>query len=186
MPLFKLKKSGGPRELELSMAGLKLGSKVLQVDGDDPGLIVALAKVVGLSGHACAVADTQAKTGAFDRAAAAAGVLVEAKMARLASLPYDDDFFDLVVLKNVLAEMRQHDRVLCLQQVLRVLRVGGRCLVIDRAMRGGIGSVFSKRSMDVRYVRGGGARTALKDEGFRGVRRLADHDGLAFNEGTKP
>jgi SAM-dependent methyltransferase len=185
MPLFKLRKSGGPRDLELSMAGLKMGSRVLQVDGDDPGLIVALASVVGLSGHACAVGDTESKTEAFQRAAASEGVLIDAKTARPSALPFDDDFFDLLVLKNVLGDLRQDDRVLCLQQAIRVLRPGGRCLVIDPAIRGGIGSVFSKRSMDARYLRNGGAEGALKEEGFRGVRVLADSDGLTFVEGTK-
>jgi ubiquinone/menaquinone biosynthesis C-methylase UbiE len=186
MALFKLRKSGGPRDLELSMAGLKMGSRVLQVAGDDPGLIAALAKVVGLSGHACAVGDTESKTEAFQRAAESQGVLVEAKTARLAAFPYENDFFDLVVLKNVLGNLRQADRVPCLQQAFRVLRAGGRCLAIDPAMRGGIGSVFSKRSMDARYVRTGGAQGAIKGEGFRGVRILADRDGLIFSEGTKP
>ncbi len=185
MSLFKLRKSGGPRDLELSMAGLKMGSRTLQVGGDDPGLIAALAKVVGLSGHACAVGDTESRTNAFQRAAASAGVLVDAKTARLSTLPHDNDFFDLVVLKSVLGGLGQTDRVLCLQQVLRVLRVGGRCLAIDPAMRGGIGSVFSKRSMDARYVSNGGAQRALEEEGFRGVRVLADRDGLTFIEGTK-
>ena len=65
MSLFKLRKSGGPRDLEVSMAGLKLGSNVLQVDGPDAGLIAALAKAVGLSGRACAVASTEEAEKAF-------------------------------------------------------------------------------------------------------------------------
>ena len=56
MPLFKIKQSGGPRDVEISMAGLKLGSKVLQLHGRDSGLIATLAGVAGLSGEACAVA----------------------------------------------------------------------------------------------------------------------------------
>ena len=167
------------------MAGLKMGSRVVQLEGDDPGLIAAFAKVVGLSGHACALASTRSKVDAFERAANAVGVLVEARMGTLDALPYDDEFFDLVAVKNILGDLRQNERVLCLQQARRVLRVGGRCLVIDRAMRGGIGAVFSKRSMDIRYVRSGGAVTALKAEGFRGVRQLADHDGQVYIEGVK-
>ncbi len=168
------------------MAGLKMGSRVLQIGGDDPGLIVALARVVGLSGHACAVGDTESQTEALQRAAESEGVLIDVKTARPSALPFDDDFFDLLVLKNVLGDLRQNDRVLCLQQALRVLRPAGRCLVIDPAIRGGIGSVFSKRSMDARYLRNGGAKGALKEEGFRGVRVLADRDGLTFVEGVKP
>ena len=186
MALFKLKKSGGPRDLELSMAGLKLGRYVLQLDGSDPGLIAALAAVVGLSGQACAVAQTQEQAQLFERSAAKEGVLVEVKVADLATLPYDDNFFDVVVLKQLLGGLNQTRRILCLQQVLRVLTAGGRCLVIDPAMRGGLGAILTRRAFDRRYIELGGAQHALKEEGFRGVRLLAEREGLTFVEGMKP
>jgi ubiquinone/menaquinone biosynthesis C-methylase UbiE len=185
MSLFRLKKTGGPRELELSMAGLKLGKSVLQVYGGDHDLITALAKVVGLSGQAYAVAETQRDAEAFERKAADAGVLVDIKVGELAALPYNDDWFDLVVIKHVLGGLTQNDRVLCLQQALRVLKAGGRCLVVDPTMRGGLGAVLSRRSLDPRYVESGGAQRALKDEGFLGIRLLAERDGLTFVEGAK-
>ena len=185
MPLFKLKKSGSPRDLELSMAGLKLGKNVLQVYGSDHGLITALARVVGLSGQAYAAAKTQRDAEAFERTATDAGVLVDVKVAELAALPYDDDWFDLVVIKHVLGVLTQNDRVLCLQETLRVLRAGGRCLVVDPAMRGGLGAILSRQSLDPRYLESGGAQRALKHEGFQAVRLLAERDGLRFVEGTK-
>ena len=186
MSWFKPKKLDGPRDLEVSMAGLKLGSQVLQVDGDDPDLIAVLAKQIGLSGRAAAVARTASAASAFEHSAAQAGVLVEVFQSALSTLPFDDDVFDLVVLKNLLSEVYQNERVLSLQQVYRVLRVDGRCLVIDRAMRGGLGAAFSKRAMDPHYLRRGGATAALDAEGFRGVRLLADRDGRVFSEGMKP
>ena len=184
MSLFGFKKSGGPHDLEISMAGLKLGSTVLQLAGGDGGLIAALAEQVGLSGHACAVVEDQSQVEAFTRAAAAAGVLVEVEVARLSSLPYDADSFDLVVTKNTLGKMRQNDRVICLQQANRVLRVGGRCLVIEHSIRGGLGALLSKQSLDPLYARDG-AQSALRAEGFQGVRVLAERGGLSFTEGTK-
>ena len=89
------------------MAGLKLGKNVLQVYGSDRGLITALASVIGLSGQACAVAETRSDANAFESTAAKAGVLVEVKVAQLTALPYDDDYFDLVVIKQVLGELTQ-------------------------------------------------------------------------------
>ena len=185
MPLFRLKKSGGPRDVEISMAGLKLGSKVLQLHGRDSGLIATLAGVVGLSGQACAVVLDQAQAEAFERASAAEGVLVEVTVAPLRTLPYDPGSFDVVVIKNVLGDLRQNIRVACLQQAHRVLRPGGRCLVIEQAMRGGLGALFSRQSLDRQYATFDGARGALKAEGFRGVRLLADRDGKSFTEGTR-
>ena len=185
MSLFKLNKSGGPRDLEFSMAGLKLGKYVLQVDGRDGGLIAALAGVVGLSGEACAIVESEAQLQMFERAAAGAGVLVEVKVGRLAALPYDAGTFDLAVLKQTLGHMNPLTRIKCLQEVFRVLKVGGRCLVIDQAIRGGLAAIFTRQSVDIRYA-DGGARRALKEEGYAGVRLLAERDGLVFVEGTKP
>ena len=185
MSLFKLRKSGSPRDLEVSMSGLKLGSKVLQIGGSDGRLIAALASAVGLSGYACAIATDDVQGERFTRAAAAAGVLVEVSVSPLGGLPYDPESFDVVVIKDVIGEMRSRDRVACLQQAYRALRVGGRCLVIEQAMRAGLGALFSQRAFDTQYVARGGAQTALKAEGFRGVRRLAERDGVSFTEGTK-
>ena len=168
------------------MAGIKLGSNVLQIAGPDTGLIAALAKVAGLSGRACAVAETAESAASFERSAQKVGALVEVKVAHPDLLPHDDSEFDFVVLKNVLGRMTQHQRVMCLQEAFRVLGVGKRCLVVDQALRGGLGAVFAKSSVDRRYLSGGGALAALQGEGFRVVRLLAERDGMTFVEGTKP
>ena len=184
MSLFKLKKSGGPRDLEVSMAGLKLGSRVLQAAGDGE-LIAAMAAAVGLSGRACALVPERGGADAFERAAARAGVLIEIEVAPSTALPYEPDSFDVVTFKDVLGAMRPNERVVSLQEASRVLRVGGRCLVIERSQRGGLGALFSRQNVDRQYA-AGGAVTALRAEGFRGVRVLSDRDGLRFTEGTRP
>ena len=184
MSLFSLKSGGNPRDLEVSMAGLKLGSSVLQLDGGDGELIAAMASVVGLSGQASAVVQNQGDVEVFTKAAAKAGVLVEVEVAPLTSLPYNDSSFDVVVVRDVLGQMGQNDRVISIQQIRRVLRSGGRCLVMDRSMRGGLGALFSRQALDRQYT-AGGALSALKAEGFRGVRVLSERDGLRFTEGTK-
>ena len=185
MPVFKLKRSGGPRDMEISMAGLKLGSSVLQIQGRDGGLIAALAGKVGLSGAAYAVAVDQEQASSFKRTAAAEGVLVEVTVAPLNNLPFEAESFDLVVLKDMLGQLRQHVRVACLQQTHHVLRPGGRCLVIEKAIRGGLGALWSKQSFDQQYAMFGGAQGALSAEGFRGVRVLANRDGVSFTEGSR-
>lgn len=184
MSLFKLRKLGGPRDLEVSMAGLKLGWRVLQIDGGDGELICALARAVGLGGYACAAVREDRQAAAIERAAARAGVLVEAKVVSFASLPYEEQSFDVVVIKDILGGMRQNDRVFCVQEAGRVLRSGGRCLVIEQSARGGLGALFSRQRVDGQYA-AGGARAALAAEGFAGVRLLADRDGVRFTEGTR-
>ena len=183
--VFKLKKSGGPRDLEVSMVGLKLGASVLQLGGRDGQLIAELAKVAGISGEAWAVAETDAECDNVRRAAERVGVLVEAKTARLGSLPCDAESFDVVVAPDLIGGLRMNERVLCLQQALRVLRPNGRCVVIEAAQRGGLGSIFSQRALDRTYLINGGAVGALEAEGFRAVRTLAEREGKSFFEGTK-
>lgn len=184
--LLQLKRPADPRELERAMAGLRFGSNVLQLDGPDPGLIASLQKSVGISGRACAVAVTAETEAAFQRSAAKAGALVEVVRAPIDDLPHADDTFDLVIIKRLLGGLPIHQRVSCLQQALRVLRPGGRCLVIDSAPRGGLGAVFARSGGDRRYLAEGGAVPALTAEGFLMVRRLGERDGLTFVEGQKP
>lgn len=184
MAPLRLKRPGGPRRLEVSMAGLKLGSRVLQIAGGDGELIAAMAAAVGLSGRACALVQDRGDAAAVERAAAQAGVLVEVEAAQPGPLPYDREAFDLVAIKDLLGGMRPNERVATLQEARRVLRVGGRCLVIERSPRGGLGALFSRQALDRQYA-AGGAVTALEAERFRGVRILSDRDGLRFTEGTK-
>ena len=183
--VFKLKKSGGPRDLEVSMVGLKLGASVLQLGNRDGQLIAELARAVGISGEACAVAETDAECDGIRRAAERAGVLVEVKAAGLGALPFDPESFDVVVAPDLIGSLRMNERVVCLQQALRVLRPNGRCVVIEAAPRGGLGGIFSQRALDRTYLMNGGAAGALDAEGFRAVRRLAEREGKSFFEGTK-
>ena len=183
--MFNLRKSGGPRDLDVSMVGLKLGASVLQLGGRDGQLIAELAKTAGISGEACAVTESDAERDGMRRAAERAGVLVEVKAARLGALPFDAESFDVVVAPDLIGSLRMNERVLCLQQALKVLRPNGRCVVIEAAQRGGLGSLFSRSTLDRTYLMNGGAAAALEAEGFRAVRRLAERDGKSFFEGTK-
>lgn len=187
MSLFTRRRSGGPHDLEMSMAGVKPGSRVLQLGGPDTELIASLAAVAGLQGKACAITETQESADACSRAAAARGVLVDVSVAALDTVAPDDAAsFDLVVLKDVLARLTAYQRVRVLRHAYAALRPGGRCLVIERAMRGGLGAVISRAGLNRHYLEGGGAVTALDAEGFVGVRLLAERDARRFIEGTRP
>ena len=106
-------------------------------------------------------------------------------MTRLSDLPFAVDIFDVVVITNLLGDMRMNERVLCLQQALKVLKPNGRCVVIEGAPRGGLGALLSQRTVDLTYLSTDGAQGALKAEGFRAVRLLAEREGKSFFEGTK-
>ena len=179
------KTTGGSRDLEVLMVGLKLGASVLQLGGRNAELIVALAKVVGISGDACAVVESAKEADRVHRAAVQAGVLVDVKKVSFGALPFDSESFDVVVAPDLLGDLRMNERVVCLLQALRVLRPGGRCMVIETVPRRGLGALFSRRTLDSTYVENGGARGAFEAAGCREVRHLGDGKRRRFYEGTK-
>ena len=131
MKLLTFLKKSRPKELERTMAGIKIGASVLQIDGKDKTLATALASSVGLSGEFFVVAQDSQQLESINRAAASAGVLVETKISQFTSLPYENFSMDLVVIKDILGQLKQNDRVLLLQEVHRILKIGARCLVIE-------------------------------------------------------
>ena len=184
MPIFR--KGPEPFALHISMTGIKMGDRILQLGAGDGRLFAALAAKVGLTGRACLLDATVSAVERARRAAAKEGVLVEVSDGSYRMLPYDTSSFDIVVICDVLATMTPDMRVGCLKEARRVLREGGRCLVIEPATRGGLGRLLTREPPDRYYVSSGGAATALETEGFRAVRVLAEREGHAFTEGAKP
>lgn len=167
------------------MSGLKTGESFLQIGIGNGRVLAALAARVGLSGRACAVDESADAVARGQTAAEKAGVLVEFERAPYRTLPYDDGLFDLVVVHDLLAQMSPEARVGALQEVYRVLRAGGRCLVMEPAPRGGLGALFGRRDVNPTYARTG-AEQSLLAEGFKGARRLAEREGFSFIEAAKP
>jgi ubiquinone/menaquinone biosynthesis C-methylase UbiE len=167
--MFFLRKAKQQEQLPVTMSGVRMGERALQIGIDDPSLVSAIAAKVGLSGHAAiAVADDAA--GATARAAAEkAGVLVDLHVVPLNALPFSDDSFDVVVVhgrSGWLASLDESARQALLREVHRVLRAGGRVMAIEGV--------------------GGTAADALPLAGFRAARVLAERDGYHFAEALKP
>lgn len=176
--------------LPITMTAVKMGERLLQVGLDEAATAVALAGKVGLSGTAAHVVNDEALGARIRTAAQKAGVLVDVRVvSTYRSLPYDDDAFDLVVMhsvKGLIAGMAPYTRVRSVEECLRVLRVGGRMLVIEAEPRGGLAGLIRPYPVDGHYSATGETVGALKAEGFRPVRVLADREGLRFVEGHKP
>ncbi len=184
MPIFK--RGRGPFALHQSMVGVKMGDRFLQMGSGDGRLFAALAAKVGLTGRACSVDPDGRGAAAARDAAAKAGVLVEVEIGALDQVPYEDGSFDVILLNHVIATMTPEARVSCLQQSLRLLRPGGRCMVTEPAPRGGLGGLLSRQKTNSSYVATGGSQRALVEEGFSGVRKLAEREGEAFFEAVRP
>lgn len=175
--------------LPITMTGVRMGERLLQVGIDSAALSGALASKVGLSGTAAHVVTNEADAERVRKAAAKAGALADVRqIATLRSLPFDDESFDLIVLNSMhglLAGMAPYTRVRCLEEAHRVLRAGGRLIVIEPEPRGGLGGLFRPYPVDSHYGSTGEAVGALKAEGFKPVRIIGDREGYRFVEGLK-
>jgi SAM-dependent methyltransferase len=186
MKLFNIFKPSG-ESLAVSMASIKLGDRLVVLGCKDPVRIAQLAVKTGLTGRACAIDAREALTTRAGDIAAREGALIETFTAPWEALPLDRESFDVAVIDDVLAHLEAGPRMACVLDVHRVLRPGGRCLVIDPGTRGGIGR-FNRgpaSTPDSGYISRGGAVAALESGGFRAARVLAEREGLVFAEGVK-
>jgi ubiquinone/menaquinone biosynthesis C-methylase UbiE len=167
------------------MAGAKLGDRCLFMGSGDALMIAALAVKVGLTGRACVVDSDAARVQDAERIALAEGALVEATVAPLEGVPFDSESFDLVVVRDLAsgASGRPADaQVAIVREAHRVLRPGGRSMIIDSMPRGGL---FSPKSTTEASTEAVALADLLKAQGFVAVRVLAEREGLRFVEGVK-
>ncbi len=156
------RKTGARDALAVTMAGVKLGDRFLSVGVRDPTLIAALATKSGLTGRACAIDADAARAEAGAGEVHAEGALVEVQPAPWDALPYAASSFDVVLI---------HQRTRSASEVLRVLRGGGRVIVVENVKR-------TRLDPDA-------LTNSLKDAGFAAVRVLAEAEHTLFVEGIK-
>jgi ubiquinone/menaquinone biosynthesis C-methylase UbiE len=184
MPIFR--KGPGPYALAVAMSGIRMGERLLWIGAQEAAMFGAVAKKVGLSGRAAAVVDSEAGAGRIRDAAARAGVLVDLETAAAEHLPFDADSFDIVVIAGpvgLVEGLAPDAQLAVLTEARRVLRPGGRMLVVERfAHRRLFGLMAPGDRAD---LTGQQAEAALQAAGFRPVRTLARREGLLFIEGLK-
>ena len=170
--------------LAISMCGLKLGHRVLVVGSSDAALVAGLASKAGLTGRACLLDESPPRTEAAAAEVEKQGALVESFSSPLTALPFEADAFDVVVLRNILGALEPARRAPVLHEVFRVVRPGGRGIALDDAPRSGFWSLFRPAPAGGQSP-GPTAVEQLSAAGFRGVRLLAEREGIVFVEGVK-
>ena len=185
-----LRKSGVQREpLAITMTGVRMGERVLQVGVADTALTSTLAARPGLSGQSAIVVSDER---AGDRARAIAtesGALVDVHVAAPQAIPLADGVFDVVVFHNAAALLAPLDaaaRARAMAECHRVLRPGGRVVALEAGTPSGLGALLRRApATDPAYDDAGGTSAALEAGGFKPVRLLADREGYRFFEGLK-
>jgi ubiquinone/menaquinone biosynthesis C-methylase UbiE len=173
-------------DLAVSMTGVKLGDRLLVVGCADPYLIAQIAVKTGLTGRAFAIDEDEHAVAAAARIVSQEGALIETAAAPWGAAPLESESFDVVVLRDVLPHLAAADRDACLRDVRRVLRPGGRCLVIDGKGRGRLMPVVRRGPGASDYREAEGPVRVLTTLGLKPARILAEREGLLFAEAFKP
>ena len=160
--------------LHVSMTGVRMGERFLQIGCYDTSLLAGLAAKVGLSGTA-AVAAIDADDAKRARAAGAkAGALIETyDIERGRAWPIDEGQFDMIVVDDTtdgFAGLDVSARQYCLRNALRAVRPGGRIELVAR---------LKSEASDYDPL------SELSAAGFKPVRVLAERDRFRFLEGLR-
>lgn len=184
MALLPFRRSN-PYTLVVGMTGVKMGDRIAQIGCAHGGRLAAIAGKVGLSGRTVAVVPDEASAARARKGAAQAGVLVEIGIGPPTRLAEADAAFDLVVFDDtaaLFASMGPEDRGAAVREALRILRPGGRVMVIGATAPGGLGALFARAPSGAPFD----PSPSLQAGGFKSVRTLAEREGLVFVEALKP
>jgi ubiquinone/menaquinone biosynthesis C-methylase UbiE len=158
--------------LHVSMTGVRMGERFLQIGCDDKALLAGLAAKVGLSGNAAAAVFDEDSAKRAEATQAKVGALIDVQRIDGNSLPFDGDSVDLIVIDDTrgsFAARSKEQHAAILIDARRVVRGGGRIEIIEREAR----------------PEGYDSARDLSEAGFKPVRELAVRDGFRFVEGLK-
>jgi ubiquinone/menaquinone biosynthesis C-methylase UbiE len=182
--MFPIRRGGSAYSLVAGMTGARMGDSVAQIGCAHGGRLAAIASPVGLSGRVVAIVPDDEAAARARKGAADGGVLVDVEVAPPTRLPVENDGFDLAVIDDtggMLSSMREDDRGDAVREALRILRPGGRVMVIGALPRGGLGALFGRAATEPSLD----PASALQAAGFKSVRTLAEREGLRFTEGIR-
>ena len=164
------------------MSGVRMGERALQIGIADPTLVGLIAAKVGLSGHAAIVVGQEQHAATARAAAARSGALAEVQVASLDALPFDDSAFDVVVVHaaGLGDTLGGPAGIALVRDTLRVLRAGGRIVIIEGS-GGGLIRKFRTSTLED----AGGILGSLNTAGFKATRVLGEREGYRFLEGLK-
>lgn len=171
--LMKRSRRGDMDPLQVSMTGVRMGERFLQIGCYDRALLSGLAAKVGLSGAAAVAAFDDDQTKRAAAVGAKVGALIETETISGGTLPFESDQFDMVVVDDTsgaFASIEEHARVDYLRDARRAVREGGRIEIVEGV-----------KSLPPNYD----VMRDLTAAGFKPVRVLAERNGLRFVEGLR-
>ena len=181
--LLKSSQTRAMDPLQVSMTGVRMGERFLQVGCHDRSLLSGLAAKVGLSGAAAVASADPASARRAAEVGARVGALIDVRPLEGRTLPFDSDQFDMIVSDDTngsFAAFADAARLDYLREAVRIVRMGGRIEVVEGLGGGGMfrGTVARPQGYDM--------LRDLAAAGFKPSRLLAEKDGFRFLEGLRP
>jgi ubiquinone/menaquinone biosynthesis C-methylase UbiE len=149
--LATLGREGAFREKVLGLAHLTPGESVLDVGCGTGTLAIAAKRHVGPTGTVHGIDASPEMIARANKKASKAGVEITFVIAAAQVLPFRDARYDVVLTTIMLHHLSRNARQQCAREISRVLKPGGRVLVVDFAT-----STRQKRSFLARLHRHGG------------------------------
>ena len=120
------------------------GEVVLEIGFGTGHALVALAQAVGELGKVCGIDISEGMHAQAQKTVEKAGVAerVELRIGDAAQLPFEDDFFDAILMSFTLELFDTPEIPVVLAQCWRVLRGGGRLAVVAMSKQGDGGSML--------------------------------------------
>lgn len=168
--------------LHVTMTGVRMGERFVQIGSDDPALLGGLASKVGLSGASGVAVFEEADAERARKVGARIGALIDVRVVSPDQVAFETASTDLVVVDDTrgsFARMPEAARRSVLSEARRMLRDGGRIEIVERvALTGLLGGAVTRPE-------GYSVEALLAEAGFRPVRLLAEKGGIRFVEGMK-
>ena len=159
--------------LQVSMTGVRMGERVLQIGCHDKSLLAGLAAKVGLSGSTAVAARNARQAKLAESIGRKVGALIEIKdIDDGRAWPFDNSAFDMIVVDDTddaFAGFKPPADIL--RKAFTSLRPGGRIEIV---------TPLSSQQGKFDFPQ------LLSDAGYKPVRVLADVNGLRFVEGLRP
>lgn len=121
------------REDMLDLAGVAPGNRVLDIGCGTGTQAIATWRRAQPRGSVAGIDISETMLSAARRKTRRAGLDIPFHQADAAHLPFVDEQFDIVTITTVMHMVPQSRRLLCLSEASRVLKRGGRLLLIDYA-----------------------------------------------------